>query len=527
MKRLAALLLAAALCCSLLCGCSKDAVSFVYYTADTITTLDPQLASTPAELTAVKNMFAGLYRLDENGRAVADRAAKTEVSADGLVYTFTLASGDAFDDGDKVHIPVTAADYVFALRRALDPATGCPTARSFLAIAGAAEVLAGTADPSTLGVQALSDSELRITLAAADDGLAVKLAGAAAMPCNETFFDSTNGAYGLSLAAILGNGAFQPTAWSTDKGLTLRRLTNNSGALVDRIRLVPEDGERTAADRLSAGLQDGALVAGGSSALDDAGYPAQTFETTVWMLVFNCENPSLANLSVRQALAAVARLSANDLSGQAALSAADGLVPGGALLTDGSSYRSAAKDVLPVLAAAQSYPLYRVGLSELGVDKLSGLKVLVPADAPWDTLYPLINQRWQRGLSAFFSVETLTADELAKRVAKGDFDMAVLPVTMTASDPGSLLSAFLSSDSGNLARYRSAAYDELVTRALAVTTAAGQADAWRSAEQQLLSDAAVVPLAFQKNSFYLSPKLTGIVVSPFGPVLDLSAAEKK
>ena len=66
-KRFGAALAVVALCLALLCGCGEEDVNFIYYTSDTISTLDPQLASTPAELTAVKNLFAGLYRIDASG----------------------------------------------------------------------------------------------------------------------------------------------------------------------------------------------------------------------------------------------------------------------------------------------------------------------------------------------------------------------------------------------------------------------------------------------------------------------------
>ncbi|MBC5581125.1 peptide ABC transporter substrate-binding protein [Anaerofilum sp. BX8] len=525
-KRLAALTLAGMLCLCLLTGCKKDAVNFIYYTSDAITTLDPQLASTPAELTAVKNMFAGLYRLDEAGRAAPDRAQETEVSADGLVYTFTLDPDDVFTDGDKITVPVTARDYVFALQRLLDPATGAPSARSFLSIRGAAEVLSGAARPASLGVRAVSDTVLEITLSTPDDGLPAKLASAGAMPCNEAFFDSTAGAYGLSVGTVLGNGAFQPTAWSAASGLTLRRLRGDENDLVNRIRLVPDDGGSTAAERLAEGQQDGALASADQQS-QLSGYPSQTFETTVWTLVFNCADDSLTNLSIRQALASVARLSAEDLSGLVHLRAADGLVPGSAQLTGGSPYRDAVGDAMPSLAEAQSYSLYRLGLSELGVERLSGLQVLIPETEPWGDLYPIINQRWQRSLSAFFSVQALPESELLARVRKGEFDIALIPLSMTSSGPETLLTGFLSDEAANPARYHSTAFDSFARQGLSAAASAAQAAAWGAAERQLLGDAAVAPLAFQSSGFYLAPDLKGVVVSPFGPVIDLTGASRK
>lgn len=521
-KRLAGCFAAAVLCLGLLAGCGKENVNFIYYTQDAITTLDPQLASTPAELTAAKNLFAGLYRLDADGTPQPDRALSTEVSADGLVYTFTLDPEDRFSDGDEISAPVTAADYVFALRRVLDPATGSAAASNFFSIVNAQQVAAGSLPPEELGVRAVSDTVLEITLVSPDDGLLAKLATAAAMPCNEEFFESTSGAYGLTLENILGNGAFRATSWSEENGLTLRRETQD-GSMVNRIRLVPDDGTKTAMERFEAGEQDSAL-SNGEGEQPTAG--ALSFETTTWTLVFNCSDALLQNLSIRQALAASAQLSAEDLAECPGLSPAQGLVPGGAQLIDGTGWRALVGDLLPRRAESQCYALYRRGLGELGVERLSGLKVLIPDKTPWDTLYTLINQRWQRSLAAYFSIERLPLEELTARVEEGDYDIALLPLTMTGSGPENLLSRFLSPAQTNVAQYHSETYDQLVRQGQTSTDSAVQQQSWSAAERRILEDAAVAPLAFQTNTCYLSADLQGVVVDPFGPVFDLTAARR-
>ena len=523
-KRLAACLTAVLLCAGLLCGCGKESVNFIYYISDKISTLDPQLASTASELTAVKNLFAGLYRLDAEGQPQPDRAVETSVSSDGLVYTFTLDPDDQFTDGDEISIPVTAEDYVFALRRVVDPATGSAAAERFLAIENASEILAGEKDPAELGVRALSDTQLQITLVTPDDGLLKKLASAAAMPCNEEFFTSTAGAYGLTLDTIIGNGAFQATFWSEENGLTLRRLEGDEGNLVNRVRLVPDDGEKTAAQRLADGEQDGALIDGEEESLAD--YPSLSFEATVWTLVFNCADESLTNLSIRQALASTARLSEEELQAIPGVRAADGLMPGAAALIDGSGYRQQAGSLLPERAESQSYALYRQGLGQLGVERLSGLKVLIPDEAVWTEAYTAINQRWQRSLAAFFSVEALARDELSERLASGDYDIALVPLTLTEEGPEGLLARFGSTAQNNPAGYQNTAFDAQLRRGMTATTVSEQLESWSAAERILLEDAVVAPLAFQTNHFYLSADLDGVVVNPFGPVIDLTNATR-
>ena len=522
-RRLFAVIAAAVLCLGLLSGCGEEDINFIYYTSDKISTLDPQLASTPAELTAVKNLFAGLYRLDEDGTPQPDRAFETQISDDGLVYTFTLASDDQFSDGKEQTAAVTAEDYVFALQRVLDPSTGSTAAQNFLSIKNAQQVNSGSLAPEELGVRAVSDTVLEITLSVQDDGLLAKLASAAAMPCNREFFESTAGAYGLTLKNVLGNGAFYASSWTEENGLTLRRKETD-GRQVNRIRLVPDDGEKTAVERFSSGEQDGALTTGEQDELTQT--PALTFETTVWTLVFNCSDELLANRSIRQALAASAQLSEEDLEGHPYLRPAEGLVPGAARLTDASNWRDTVGDLVPKRAESQCYALYRQGLTDLGVERLSGLKVLIPEGTLWEELYPLINQRWQRSLAAYFSLEEVPLDELNERVASGDYDIALLPMTMTGSGPEVLLAQFTSSSTANYAVYQNASYDQLIYQGLSSTLAATQRQVWSEAERILLEDAALAPLVFQTNAFYLSEDLQGVTVDPFGPVFDFTNARR-
>ena len=63
--------------------------------------------------------------------------------------------------------PVTAGDFVYAWQRAADPATASPYAWfvELAAIRNAAEIVAGEMEPSELGVEAVDDRTLKVTLA--------------------------------------------------------------------------------------------------------------------------------------------------------------------------------------------------------------------------------------------------------------------------------------------------------------------------------------------------------------------------
>ena len=87
-------------------------------------------------------LFAGLVRLDQNLRVVADLADDWVVAPDGGTYTFTLRADAAFKDGRSI----TADDVLFSIERAADPRTKSNTARTYLGdIVGVKEMLDGGA----------------------------------------------------------------------------------------------------------------------------------------------------------------------------------------------------------------------------------------------------------------------------------------------------------------------------------------------------------------------------------------------
>ena len=93
------------------------------------TGLDPAVASDIATLSLLENLFDPLLRYDYLARPLKLRentlTAMPEVSADGLTYTFRIRPGIYFSPdpafkGKKREM--TAADYVYSLKRLYDPA---------------------------------------------------------------------------------------------------------------------------------------------------------------------------------------------------------------------------------------------------------------------------------------------------------------------------------------------------------------------------------------------------------------------
>ncbi|OHA58462.1 MAG: hypothetical protein A2571_01645 [Candidatus Vogelbacteria bacterium RIFOXYD1_FULL_44_32] len=89
--------------------------------------INPLLAisDTDRDLTAV--IYSGLIRKGKDGKYVPDLAEHFEVSADGKTYTFYLRQNLTWHDSE----PITAADVVFTINRAVDPAVKSPRASNW------------------------------------------------------------------------------------------------------------------------------------------------------------------------------------------------------------------------------------------------------------------------------------------------------------------------------------------------------------------------------------------------------------
>jgi oligopeptide transport system substrate-binding protein len=124
------------------------------------TTLDPIQAQGTLETEYAVHIFSGLAGLNEKLEVVPDLAEKWQISADGLVYTFTLRKGVRFHDGRELK----AADVKYSLERAADPANRSPVAATYLGdIQGFAERAEGSAR-ELAGVRVRDDVTVEITL---------------------------------------------------------------------------------------------------------------------------------------------------------------------------------------------------------------------------------------------------------------------------------------------------------------------------------------------------------------------------
>src|SRR5260221_7560880 len=82
-------------------------------------TLDPQKYLTSYTGYILDDLYLGLMTMDARGRPISGAAESWTISSNGFVYTFKLRPGLVWSDGKSM----SADDFVYGIRRALDPTT--------------------------------------------------------------------------------------------------------------------------------------------------------------------------------------------------------------------------------------------------------------------------------------------------------------------------------------------------------------------------------------------------------------------
>jgi len=198
-------------------------------------TLDPNKAQDSTSIEVLHALHRGLLYLDQEGKVIPALAeALPEVSADAKTLTFKLKSGLKYSNGD----PVVAGDFVYSIKRTLDPRTAAPYAYVLAEMVGAPELLAlAGADPAPsdadiqalldkVGIAAPDDSTVVVTLSTPATYFSNVLALWIAVPVQEKWITTPNA---TEAANYVGTGPFILDTWDHSSQIILKPNPNWSG----------------------------------------------------------------------------------------------------------------------------------------------------------------------------------------------------------------------------------------------------------------------------------------------------------
>ena len=538
MKKGLSILLVCVLVTLLCCGCGKggkDKQLVVPLDADP-EYLDPAIASSQSERNIIANVFEGLMTYDETGALVPAAAERYEVSDDGLTYTFhlkenlrwrvtKLASGVLGEDAATFDKTLTAADFVFGLRRTLDPATGSPWAPMLLAVKNADAVQKGELKPKKLGLKAADDRTLVIRLDHPDDGFPAALTLPGAMPCSKVYFEATGGRYGLAAEYLIYNGPFYISNWNPGTAVTVRRNgTVSDVAYYDETDVYPSsvyfsinNEQDTRDEKLENGTYHLApLTATQAFDLQTKGSTQiRAFGAATFCLLFNCADEVLRDYDIRCAIAGT--FDPAPLQQLKGTLAAAGVVPP-ACICGSDPYRENVKPIaLPQLTKRQAKQQMQQGMDKRNFKDVDLTVLCTEAN---ETAVRTAMQQWQSVFGVHFSVTVEVLDDaaLSARVQSGDYQLAFASLAFEQSTAQQALERFRTGSADNVVGLASARYDALLDIVARAKKQSDKLITVRAAETFLIDHAVVLPISEASKELGLGKGVSGVAFTPTGDV---------
>lgn len=469
--------------------------------------LDPHRAVGAGDSRILTALFEGLLTPDAAGRMVPGAAESWTISDDGLTYTFTLRADGRWSDGT----PVTASDFVWSWRRAVDPATRPLFADFLYPVLNAEEIAAGRLPPDQLGVAALDGRTFQVRLKAPKPNFTDYLYHRATYPVHRPSLERHGDGFARA-GNLVSNGPYMLAEQVPQSHVAVVRNPHFHGAAgvaYDRVLLFATEDAQAELRRFRAGELDiTETVPSGQIDWVRGNLPAELRLAPRAGVNFIAPNlrqePWKSNKALRLALSlaidreGVARRILRD--GEPAFSfVPPGLPDYQPAIQVEAAWTQDARDAL-------ARRLYRE--AGYGPDRPLTLNLLYFSGEAQKQMAVAIAARWQSVLGVRTILENQEFKVVMGRVRDASYPDLVLRPWFWVF-PEKYLEIMRGRELHNGNGYQSPAFDAAMEAADRAVTRADFAQALRRAEELMLADAALMPVTFATSRHLVSPRVGG------------------
>jgi oligopeptide transport system substrate-binding protein len=471
--------------------------------------LDPALASLPDDFFVIRALGEGLVVPDPGGGSPIPAAARSwETSPDGLTWTFHLREGARWSNGDEV----TAADFLYSLRRVLAPSTAAPKADLLFPIRNARAFAAGRiTDFGQVGLRAQDALTLVVTLERPTPGFLLYAASGPWIPVDPAVVQRL-GRDWTRPGNHVGNGPFVLEDWRHGQFISVRRNPLYRAASDVRLAGVRflrfDDGDTE--ERAYRGGEIDVTMSVPTARLDayakGAGgdlHHAPLAETRY--LAFNTRRAPLDDPRVRRALSL-----AVDRGQLVAFVLKGGQEPARSLLPPQLLPGAPGEVETPVPGRAAELAQARSLLAAAGYGP--GARAFPTLElSGWGNTPVLeaIQAMWRDGLGISVGIVNREARAHEASLRSGSFDIGFITLIPDIAEPFSLLERFTTRSAENYPHFSDPAYDALVEAGLGTEDPALRARMARSAESRLAELCPAAPLYFNAHNWLMRPFVRG------------------
>jgi oligopeptide transport system substrate-binding protein len=478
-------------------------------------TLDPQKSNLVAEFRIIGDLMMGLTTEDPSANPIPGMARSWETSADGLVWTFHLRDA-RWSDG----VPVTAGDFVFGMRRLVDPETAAIYAYLAHAFKNGKAVNEGKAPLSALGVRALDARTLQIQLEHPVPYLPQLLMLLAFYPAPQHVVEKHGDAW-VQPGRYVSNGPYKLVSWELGNKIQVVKNPHFFEAekvCVDRINYYPTPDVISAERRVQRGELDinTQFQSNRLQRLNEVmpGYARTHVSLATSYLSFNTRDvAAFRDVRVRRALSM--SIDRDFITGKLMRA---GQVPAYSFVTPGTA---GYVDPPPQVAWAglpfdQRQAQAKALLAQAGYTEDRPLEVEIKSANTTETLLLMeaVQADW-RAIGVDVSLVQAEGQVAFADYRNRNFEVGSMSWYADFNDPLTFLGLFHSETGAqNYGDYKNPRYDALLAQADMEPDMARRARILAEAEQLMLSEDATAPIFFVVNKALVNPRVTGWVGNP-------------
>ncbi len=483
-----------------------DEQVFTYNMGAEPPSIDPQLAEDVTGSAIDRDLFEGLLTQNADGTLAPGVATRWEASDDKKTYTFYLRKNAKWSNGD----PVTAGDFVYAWRRAVDPKTASPYSgyMRLMSIENAAEIIEGKKPVEQLGVKALDDYTFQVRLSDTLPYFPTMVVHTTTMPTHRATIEK-HGDKWTRPGNMVSNGAYVLTEHVLNERLVRERnpqYWNNDNTIIDKVVALVINDENQAFNRYQAGELDMAAVPTGQYKRLKKKMPDEVYSVPrlcSYYYALNVEKKPLDDVRVRKALAyAVNR----DIITRNILQA--GQIPA-YTFTPGATANFEVPEV-PYAKMTQKERDARARelLAEAGYDKSNPLEVtiLYNTSEGHKKIAIAISQMWKRTLGVKTTLENQEWKTFLNTRDVGDFQVARAAWCGDYNEASTFLELMMSNSEYNDSNYKNPEVDKLMQES---KTLDNPNPNYTRVEEIIAEDFPIIPIYHYTNTFLLKPYLKG------------------
>ncbi|WP_047049340.1 ABC transporter substrate-binding protein [Vibrio mexicanus] len=474
-----------------------------------VASLDPHKTEGVPESHVIRDLLEGLVNQDADGNTIPG-VAESWSTEDNKTFVFKIREGAKWSNGD----PVTAEDFVYSFKRAVDPATASPYSWyiEYTTIENAKDIIAGNADKETLGVRAIDANTLEIKTEKALPYFVAMMGHTTMKPVHRATVEA-HGDQWTKPENFVGNGAYVLNNWVVNERIELTRneqYWDNANTTLNKVTFLPIENQVAEMNRFLAGeihiTNELPIEHFSRLKKDHAESVSVKGDLCSYYYGFNNAKAPFDDVRVRKALSyAIDRdVISNIILGQ-------GQKPAYFLTPEITAGFNPELPAYGQMTQAERVAEAKKLLDEAGFGAENPLQfnLLYNTSENHRKIATAIQSMWKKDLGVDITLENQEWKTYLDTRRQGNFDVTRAGWCGDYNEASSFLTLMKSTNSSNDPKYNSAEYDQVMQDAMTATSEEERQALYLKAEQLLAKDMPIAPIYQYVKSRLVSPQVGG------------------